>query len=495
MILSKQAKIMLNHIPTIIQKISHPTKVVCPVLLAILFYFFAGSCTIKTNNRDAGLMIGVTEVNYAPEVGLDLVGNYRGNDYASRGIHDSLYARAIVAKDSKGNKAALLTMDICYLFKESVEFMRNYIASKTDLKRENIMISATHTHSGPKADIANPKAREFLLRASGAVVLANERLKPTVISAGQSTEERISFNRRLKCIDGSTHMCWEKFEPGFVTGPWGPIDPEVITISLEQEGKNIASLINFGCHATTLTGNNWLYSADYPGYMRESIRKVKGKDFIPLFFNGCCGNVTQVDYRVGFPDTYQECQRIGYILGVAAMEAMNRQEIIPGNQVAVSKEMVPLKRITITDDQLNWATAVMKKVEKEGMPPIQANGIPDAVYARDWIKLSKIQSQVDSLEVMVVRIGGVAFVGLPGEMFAEFGMDIKAASPFKNTFVMGLTNDKRGYFPTKVSFTQGPKGFAPMITGYETTPGTTLYEIGSGEILTESAIKQLKKIY
>lgn len=440
-------------------------------------------------------MIGVAEVNYSPEVGLDLVGNYRGNDYASRGIHDSLYARAIVARDTKGNKAALLTLDICYLFKESVEVMRNYIASKTDIQKGNIMISATHTHSGPKADIANPKAREFLLRASGAVILANERLKPTLISAGRTTEDRISFNRRLKCIDGSTHMCWEKLEPGFVAGPWGPIDPEIITISLEQEGKSVGSLINFGCHATTLTGNNWLYSADYPCYLGEAIKRVKGKAYIPLFFNGCCGNVTQVDYRVGFPDTYQECQRIGYILGVAAMEAINKQEIVQGNQVTVSKEMVPLKRISITDDQLKWAQAVMKKAEKEGMPPIQANGIPDAVYARDWVKLSKIQSQVDTLEVMVVRIGGVAFVGLPGEMFAEFGIDIKANSPFKNTFVMGLTNDKRGYFPTKISFSQGTKGFTPMVTGYETTPGTTLYEIGSGEILTESAIKQLKKIY
>jgi hypothetical protein len=74
-------------------------------------------------------------------------------------------------------------------------------------------------------------------------------------------------------------------------------------------------------------------------------------------------------------------------------------------------------------------------------------------------------------------------------------MDIKAKSPCKNTMVMGLANDEKGYFPTRVSFTQGPDGFTPMITGYETTPGTTKYEIGSGEKLAASAIRQLEGLF
>ena len=85
--------------------------------------------------------------------------------------------------------------------------------------------------------------------------------------------------------------------------------------------------------------------------------------------------------------------------------------------------------------------------------------------------------------------------GLPGEMFNEFGKDIKAKSPCKNTIVTGLTNDERAYFPTAVSFTQGPKGFTPYITGYETTPGSTFYETGSGEKLAESAINQLNRLF
>lgn len=448
----------------------------------------------KHNEGKSSLMIGFAEVNYTPEVGLDLVGNYRGNDYASRGTHDSLYSRAIVAMNSKGIKVAIMSVDICFIPKEPVEMIRAYIASKTDILAENIMIHATHTHSGPRSDLEAPKAKEYLLKAADAVIRANNNMQSTTLAVGHSKEDRVSFNRRLKCVDGTTHMCWEKFKPGFVIEPLGPIDPEMITISLKQEGKPTGVIVNFGCHATTLTGNNWLYSADYPGYLGESIRRIKGKEFIPMFLNGTCGNVTQVDYRVGFPDTYQECQRIGYILGITAMEAMQKEEVMTSDEIAVSKEMVPVKHITISDDQLKWAKAIMKKVELEGMPPLQADGIPDAQYAQDWIKMHETQDQYDSLEVMIVRIGDIAFVGLPGEMFCEFGMEIKKESPIKNTLVMGLTNDERNYFPTKISFTQGPKGFTPMITGYETTPGSTQYEIGAGEKLTASAINQLKKM-
>lgn len=461
----------------------------------VLVSALASCSNTKTTGPASSVLIGIAEVNYTPPVGMDMAGNYRGNDYASRGVHDSLYARALVVANDKGVKAALLTVDICFIPKESIDYMRNYIASNSNIPAANIMISSTHTHSGPVGGLNAPKAKDYLAKAASAAIEANNHLKPTVLSVGRSNESRVSHNRRLKCKDGTTHMCWEKFEPGFVIEPWGPIDPELITLSVTQEGKPKGVIVNFGCHATTLTGNNWLYTADYPGYLGESIRRVKGKDYMPMFFNGCCGNVTQVDYRIGFPDTYQECQRIGYILGVSALEAINNEKPIASDIIKVSKQMVPVKRLTITEEQLAWAQAIMKKVEKEGMPPLQADGIPDAQYAKDWIEMHRNQDMIDSLEVMVIRIGDAAFVGLPGEMFTEFGMDIKAKSPCKNTLVMGLTNDERGYFPTKVSFTQGPKGFNPMITGYETTPGTTKYEIGAGEKLTESAIQQLKTLF
>ncbi|WP_299534486.1 neutral/alkaline non-lysosomal ceramidase N-terminal domain-containing protein [Ulvibacterium sp.] len=468
-------------------------------LILFMGAFILLSCETMTdtkNPKNSGLQIGYAEVNYTPRVGLNLVGNYRGDDYASRGVHDSLYGKAMVAKGGNGEKIAILSVDICYIHKESVDMMRNHIAANSDIKAENILIHATHTHSGPESELEAPEAKEYLQKAANAILEANKNLAPAELRLGRSTEERISHNRRLKAIDGTTHMVWEKFEPGYIEEVLGDKDPEVIALSIMREGKVVNSIVNFGCHPTTLTGNNWLYSADYPGYLTESIQKVKGKDFGVLFLNAPSGNVTQVDYKVGFLDTYQECQRIGYLLGVAAMEAMGNVETVSGNgTIKVSRERVPLKKMTITEEQYEWAKRVMKRVEKEGMPELQPDGIPNELYAKWWLEMYEVQNETDELEVMVMQIGDMAIVGLPGEIFNEFGIHIKENSPYENTIVVSLANGNYKYFPTKISFSQGPEGFLPMITGYETTPGTTAYDIGAGERLAESAVNQLKKMY
>ena len=96
------------------------------------------------------------------------------------------------------------------------------------------------------------------------------------------------------------------------------------------------------------------------------------------------------------------------------------------------------------------------------------------------------QADHDKVEVMAIRIGDVAIVGLPGELFCEFGMEIKKCSPAKHTIVIELANDAIGYIPTEEAFEQG---------GYEPTPGTTMYLKGSGENITASAIAQLNKLF
>ena len=92
----------------------------------------------------------------------------------------------------------------------------------------------------------------------------------------------------------------------------------------------------------------------------------------------------------------------------------------------------------------------------------------------------------DQVEVMVIRIGDLGIVGLPGEVFCEFGKEIKDKSPAKHTIVIELANDAIGYLPTADAFEQG---------GYETTPGATRYEKDAGQRLVTSALGQLNKLF
>ncbi|HDY64875.1 MAG TPA: hypothetical protein ENH84_01410, partial [Phycisphaerae bacterium] len=92
--------------------------------------------------------VGLGKLDYTPEIGLPLMGNFR-DDYASRGVHDPLGSHAIVIEGDGGDKLAMLSIDICMFRRRHTALMREYIASKCDVSGENILIAGTHTHSAP----------------------------------------------------------------------------------------------------------------------------------------------------------------------------------------------------------------------------------------------------------------------------------------------------------------------------------------------------------
>ncbi|MFH1616690.1 MAG: neutral/alkaline non-lysosomal ceramidase N-terminal domain-containing protein [Planctomycetota bacterium] len=437
------------------------------------------------------IKIGVAKVDYTPEIGLPLMGNFR-DDYDARGVHDPLFAKAIVFADDSGGKAAMLLMDICMLDRNNVSMMREFISSQCDIAGENILIAATHTHSGPapaqfgSLPPADEKAVEaFLKKASEAVLKANDVLKASSLAIGYTREDRVSFYRRLKCKDGKTHMNWERLDPDFVVEPLGTIDPELITLTIEQQGNAEAALVNFGLHPAILSGDNWLYSADYPGYLAEAMGRIFGENFETIFCQGCCGNVNHIDYKDKTQGRgYQMTQRVGYMLAVAAQEAMKRRTKVSTDMVVVASEKVALKHAVITEEQYTWCKDVLAKA---GTNPAkgQIDGLPDEHYAKMCLDMYEKQNQNDYVEVMTIRIGDIAIVGLPGEIFCEFGMAIKHHSPAKHTLVLELANDSIGYIPTIESFEQG---------GYEPATGSTMYQPGAGEKLVRSAFNQLSKL-
>lgn len=438
------------------------------------------------------LKVGVAQIDYTPELGLPLFGNFR-DDYAARGIHDPLYSRALVLQDSEGAKVALLSIDICMIDRDNTSLMRRFIAAQTGLLPENILIAATHTHSAPAAMRLGllPKSNDaaverFLTKAASAVVLANQQLQPSRLTFGTAQEKRLPFTRRLRCKDGKTHMNWEGVDPESVVETFGAVDTEIVSLGVEQDRGPAATLVNFPLHPAILAGDNWLYSADFPGYMAESLSRLSGNGLIPIFFNGCCGNVNHVDYTDRTQGRgFQMAQRVGYLIGVAAFEARNRAVPVQGSKISLSRESVRLKRLKISEDQRRWAEDVLRKA-KEQLARGQVDGLPDEHYARMWSEMYRQQSEDDFAEVCALRVGDLGIVTLPGEMFCEFGLQIKKQSPAKHTIIIELANDAMGYFPTREAFGQG---------GYEPTPGTTLYESTAGEELTASALRQLHTLF
>ena len=438
------------------------------------------------------MRVGVAVVDYTPPPGLPLMGNYR-SDYAARGVHDPLCSRALVFEDAAGHKSALLSVDICMLDRASVALIRNVVARGCSIQPSNLLVAATHTHSAPAPMRlgALPKAEDadieqFLTKAAQAVIRADSGLRPATLRASSVEETRVSFNRRLLCQDGQTHMNWEGLDPDFVVRPLGPIDTRLTALVVEEVGVPCAAAVNFPLHPAVLAGDNWLYSADWPGYLCAGMSQLYGDGFVTAFFNGCAGNLNHVDYRDPLQGRgFKANQRLGSMLALDTAQALAAATPVQGDRVAVSTERVALKRIPISGQERRWCEEVLER-QRTSPDPGQVDGLPDAYWAFTRLGMYEKQAVDDPVEVMVLRVGDVGIVGLPGEIFCEYGIEIRNSSPAKYTLVIELANDAIGYIPTRPSFDEG---------GYEPTPGATFYLPGAGDRLAESALRQLKALF
>lgn len=445
------------------------------------------------------MQVGIASVDFTPRIGLPLMGNFR-DDYLARGVHDPLRAKAMVFADAQGRKAALLALDVCMLDRRNVALLRRVVGEQSSVPAENVLVCATHTHSAPAPfpkfllglDFAPfaADAESFLRKAAGAVALADRDLSEAQLRLGRSEEPRLAFNRRLRRRDGSTQMNWEALQPGFdpdqVEGAWGPADPQMTCLVVQRPGKPSGAIVNYGLHPAILAGDNWLYSADYPGQMAAALERIQGPGFTSLFVNGCCGNVNHVDYRDPQQGRgYGMTERVGYMLAAAASEAIRTAVPLSGDCVAVARDTVALDRIPIGEKERQRCEAVLEEARGRPMQGL-VDGLPDVHFAEVRLGMYARQHEPDRVEVIALRLGEAAVAGLPGEVFCELGMRLKRAAPTPHLLVAELCGDAIGYLPTRESFAQG---------GYEPTVGSTFYEPGAGEKLADAAAARLRELF
>jgi hypothetical protein len=445
------------------------------------------------------MRVGVAAVEITPPPGLPLMGNFR-DDYLARGSHDPLTAKAIVFEDRRGTKAALLAVDVCMLDRRNVALIRDTIGRTARVPPEHVLVHATHTHSGPAPHDRflfgldyrpyRAAAEAMLVTAAAAVAQAERNATEAQLSFGHAHEDRLSFNRRLRRKDGTTQMNWEALAPGFDPGRvyWAggpPFSHGGCVVILGATGP-VAAAVNFGLHPAVLAGDNWLYSADFPGQLSAALRRIQGDDFLTLFLNGCCGNVNHVDYHNQQQGRgYGMIERVGYMLAAAAAQAIRTRVPLAGDDIAVATDMVVLERMPVSPDEYDRCRRLLDDLRKQPLPG-QVDGLPEAFFADLRLQMHAVQHEPDHVEVMTIRVGDMAVVGLPGEVFCEFGLELKRRSPTSHTLVVELANDAIGYLPTRESFAQG---------GYEVTVGSTLYAPGAGERLADAAAAQLQRLF
>ncbi|MCX7048422.1 MAG: hypothetical protein NTX50_23420 [Candidatus Sumerlaeota bacterium] len=438
------------------------------------------------------IQAGVAVADITPPVPYRMSGYF--SERLSTGVDNPLQAKAIVIRQGS-KRIAMVFCDLIGLPREVSSEARKQASAKTGIPVTHILLAATHTHTGPLYnDALRQHFHELAVSKLGrdpyetvdyptqliskivhAIALADAATTSARLAAGTTEQQGLSFNRRFHMKDGSVRFNPGPLNPDIVRAA-GPIDPQagIVLVRGAADGAAKAALVNFALHLDTTGGT--MYSADYPFYVERSLRETLGADFMLLYGTGTCGDINHIDItRKQRP----KADEIGTSLAQTLKAALPGLAPVSAPALAMRSEAVRVPLQRFPDEKLAWAKENIHKVGSRDLSFLEQ------VEAYKILSVKQLGGDSIPLEVQVIKLSGdVAIVGLPGEVFVDFGLAIKRASPFATTLVIELCEDCPGYIPTQKAFAEG---------SYETV--NSRIAPGGGEMMTDLAIRLLKELH
>ena len=440
------------------------------------------------------LRAGASKVNITPPVGVPQAG-FAAREKGSDAIDDDLYSKALVFADDN-TEVAIVTNDLIGVSAELVERARRLIHQQTGIPQEHVLICASHTHYGPIlepvrymdesiGESVDSEWVEVLTRKiAGAVLMAHNSLRETRIGVGKGQVGEIVYNRRMKRADGKVEMSFS-YPPPDTDLRFGPTDPEVRVLRMEDEdGRLLATLVNFACHPVCGGDNFYAISADYPGHTMELIERLAGG--VCLFTLGTAGNINPV--QRGSAGRL----RTGIALSAEVLKVLQWIEVHKGARVWAERKIVslPLKPLPSreevqkeVDETKEWLERLQREQADEDAISAVKGKVRRARYLLAQMEESGAATTMES-EVQGIGIDDVLLVGLPGEVFVEIGLRIKeglgvdASSSQPFVFPVSCANASVGYIPTSEAYEEG---------GYE--QDSTKLGPGADEAVIEAALR------
>ncbi len=432
------------------------------------------------------LLAGAAQVVVTPPIGTPMAGYYHPR--ASTGVHDDLYAKALVLRQGKAS-IALVVCDVIHIPAPVAAEARRLIRERSGIPASHVMISATHAHTGPvipggsaRLDFGGKegeRARAYAAALPGKIADAVEKAAQAMVAANVKSasgrEETLTFNRRFHMTDGSVGWNPGKMNPKIIK-PAGPIDPDVGVISIETKGgEALATVVNYALHLDTVGGLE--ISADYPYTLAKTV--AAARPGMTMFSIGCAGNLNHIDVKTARPQKgHEEAARIGSTLGTEVVRTLPRLE--GGDAHLGTASMVVRLALAAHDpNAVEWAKRTAATYGQPKPAPFL-----ELVKAYRILDVEALGGRPLEAEVQVIRLNrDTALVALPGEIFTELGLAIKRGSPFKRTIVVELANGSLGYVPDRKGFGEG---------NYEAVSARCA--AGSGEKLVDAAIELLRKL-
>jgi neutral ceramidase len=436
----------------------------------------------------AELRVGAAAVPITPPAGIPMAGYY--SERGAQGVQDDLLAKAVVI-ECGGRSTALVVLDLITTPRDLVEEARREIERTTHVRGADVMISATHSHTGPvldrdsafggRSELVKDYRAGLPGKIAEAVRRAEGQLTPARVFSARGREESIAFNRRYHMKDGTVGWNPGKLNPNILK-PAGPIDPEVPVVFFESTaGKPLATYVNYAVHLDNIGEPR--ISADLPNTLSRLLADFKGPEMITLFSAGCCGDVNHIDVRSAAPQRgFANAARMGTILAAEVLRTWPRLTPVEAPAIRVKGAIVRLALPEVSGAEIASSRAIVGRIDDPKAPRPAFLEMVAALKTRDVVAREGRPLEV---EVQVIALGNeLAWVSLPGEIFVELGLAIKQDSPFPRTIIAELANGSIGYIPARRAYAQG---------NYEVISARCAE--GSGERLVDAATRLLKDLY
>ncbi len=459
-----------------------------------------------------GMRAGVGRADITPPVGIPAAG--WGNQYheISAGNDLELWATVLVVEGADGARAAIADLDLCILDDAQATRARALIAEAAGLPAERVAVGTTHNHSVPvtvelggawirrNRELVGPYVESVFAGIGRAAADAAAALRPVRVGAGVGSSP-LAVNRRMTRPDGQAAVG---------LNPEGVVDHTLTVARLDgEDGAPVATIVHYACHPIILGPDNTHVTPEYPGIVKRVVEAALGGHC--LFVQGACGDVGPRELFVPDLATYR---RLGAMIGHEAAATAFRSswrgyrqrlregeasawiasfeyepDAEPDGSVEVAHEVLPLPLRDDLGDPAAWRRDA-ERCEDEAYAA-RAAGAPAAEvreltvrtkFARMRAERGDALAGLDAYPLLVhgIRLGPVALLGVPVEIFGEIGAAIRDGSPFRPTLVSGYWNGYRNYLPTDAERPRG--GYEIDISPF--SPGAdTLVTAAAGRVL------------
>jgi hypothetical protein len=466
----------------------YPINYICSLgLVFSMLTNLASDRSLQAQESIEYLKAGAATSNITPDLGGEIIGGFL--PIPAKHIHDELHARCLVLDDGE-TKLALVVCDLLGIHRSLSVEARRQIQEATGIPPENILISATHTHSATSAisnasvvrsyqsDMPLNDYQKFVARRiSDGVRRAIENLQPAEIAFGRVDVPEHLFNRRWYLKAGAmpanpfgkidqVKMNPPANSPDLVE-PAGPIDPTLSFIALRAPGGTLISLYSaYSLHYVGDVGPGHI-SADYFGIYSERLKQHLSESqndppFVAMMANGTSGDINNIPFGKprGARPTYGQMTYVAEDLANKVRAAIPTLSWQKKQKLAARYRELDLKWREVDRDLMMWAEETSAKATS-----LKGADLP-AIYARRVKELAQASPETKA-PVQLLVIGDIAIGCSPCETFAEIGIEFRHRSPYPNSFMVELAHGYYGYLPTPRHFELG---------GYETWPGTNYLE-------------------